>query len=336
MRRNQWIHIVLPLCCLLLASCNSHGWKVQCELKGLGMQNVRVVYTTHEGVKDRWIAAKDDRFEVEGSTDDGSLVAVYSGQMHLLAHLVVQPGDKVKVSGSIDAPLALQVKGNKTSQRWYEFIGKHLKEYKNGDQNAIDKAIEAYAKEHPKDMTSTVLLLMDYGKLASDFTATEKLINSLDEDARPAWLMATFNQLSEALRKTATRLNPMMLFGDSGDFESLSPRNAKATVLYLWSSSQTDRNGWIALLKELSTPDAQTQIADLCLEPDSVSWRNLLKADSTAFKHFWVPEGVVNADLMRLNIDRVPTLIVTDSIGNITYRGNKPAEAVAAVRKLTP
>ena len=90
-------HCMLLLTVVMLGSCTSDKFEAKIALKGLGNQNVHVVYCGADGgVVDTWMMAQSDRLEIAGSCASPSLLVLYNGMNVPIMRLVVSGGGKGK------------------------------------------------------------------------------------------------------------------------------------------------------------------------------------------------------------------------------------------------
>ncbi|MBQ1611552.1 MAG: hypothetical protein II087_06605, partial [Muribaculaceae bacterium] len=84
-------------------------------------------------------------------------------------------------------------------------------------------------------------------------------------------------------------------------------------------------------------PKATLQFVDVLMDADSMMWSRTRKEHMGAWRlHFWAPDGPLNSALKQLNISAVPSVLVADSLGKVTYAGSNVKQAVDALKKLVP
>ena len=113
----------------------------------------------------------------------------------------------------------------------------------------------------------------------------------------------------------------------SDDFKVARFTGSKPSVVFFWDKDLDNREheSVIAELKMLDT--TRVNIVDINIDSDSAGWRNIVRRDSTQWKHYWVPGSMMNSQLTKLQIMTLPTIIVTDSLGKAIYRGNDAIKA---------
>ena len=310
---------------LLLSGCSNSGFKVTLELKGLGEQNVRVAYCGDQGLTDNWVKAQKDVVTIEGSCNGPSLMLIFNSMNVPIVRLVVDGGDNIEVKGSI-TDSQLKITGSKIMEEWNAFEAKHKNEYGMANSQALNTAIEAYVKQNPKSIVSTLLVLTDYAPSSSD--KVDALLDAIDDGAKPESLMASYDLVNARYKKGVDQLSDInMIEMTSDDFKVARFTGSKPSVVFFWDKDLDNREheSVIAELKMLDT--TRVNIVDINIDSDSAGWRNIVRRDSTQWKHYWVPGSMMNSQLTKLQIMTLPTIIVTDSLGKAIYRGNDAIKA---------
>ena len=334
MSKKYLAAVVLMILCLL-SSCSSNSFKVSAELKGLGSQNVRVVYRNAEGgITDAWITAQKDKLEITGDCNSPSLLMVYNGMSVPILRLVVSGGDKLEVKGKITEQYNLEVKGSETMEQWNNFVVKHKSEYDSPSAVKLNTAIEKFVKDNPNSLVSTILVLIDFAP-DDDDSRVAKLLNSIDENAKPQSLMESYDIIFLSAKKGDTSIITLNLLEmTSDDFEVAKFAGDKPSVIYFWDKDMETQKRDDAF-EELKMLDlTRVNIVDINIDSDSAQWRNTIASTQTTWKHYWVPGSMMNSRLLRLQIKSTPTFIVTDSLGKQQYRGNNPIKARQTVESL--
>lgn len=320
--------LVMMAAVCLLQGCSSKGFKVTAEIKGLGNQNVRVVYKGADGgIVDSWIMAQNNALEITGDCSSPTLLIVYNGMNVPIMRLVVSGGDKLEVKGSVTEQYQLQVKGSEVMEQLNDFILKHKTEYSMPSSPKLNAAIEEYVKANPKSLVSTLLVMLDYAP--SDDNKVAQLLNSIDESAKPKAIMDSYNLIAMRAKAGASSITSFNLLEmKSDDFEVATlTGTGRRNVLLFWDKDM-EAIKRDAAFEELRMLDSTlVNIMDINIDSDSVQWRNIVGKTSTTWKHYWAPGSMMNSQLMRLQINSTPTVIVTDSLGKVQYRGTDPIKA---------
>ena len=333
MTRNYKSHVLMMACLLLVVAvmcgCKKENkpFKVNVELQGLGSQQVKVVYCGADGgIVDYWARCQNNAFEIEGTCSNPSLLLVYNKMNVPIVKLVVAGGDGLEVKGKILEPYELNVKGSEMAEQYNDFMRKHKMEYKSVNSQALNTAIEKFVKDNPKSVVATVLVMLDYSP--GDSTKIDKLLEKIDDSAKPESLTASYNLLKAREKKPATKITSLNIFEQSsGDFQMAKIKGDKPSVIVFWDRElgQNDRK---MIFEEMKMLDAtQVQVLDISLDIDTTGWYYATHQDGTTWKHYWVPGSMMNGEIVGLQVNTTPTIIVTDSLGNQKYRGDNPIKA---------
>lgn len=342
MIRNHKSFLLVMACMALVVAvmcgCKKENkpFKVKVELQGLGAQQVRVVYSGADGgIVDSWVKCENNVFEIEDKCSNPSLLMVYNQMNVPIVKLVVAGGDALEVKGKILEPYELDVKGSEMAEQYNAFMVKHKTEYKSANNQALNTAIENYVKDNPKSIVSTVLVMLDYSP--EDDTKIDKLLAMIDDSAKPEPLMESYNLLKARAKKPATKITSLNIFEQSsGDFQVANIKGDKPSIIVFWDRDlgMNDRKKIFDELKMIEP--SQAQVMDISLDIDSTGWHYATHRDAITWKHYWVPGSMMNGEIVNLQVNTTPTIIVTDSLGNQQYRGNDPIKARQTVESLYP
>lgn len=340
MTRNYKSRVLVIACLALviavMCGCKKENrpFKVKIGLQGLGSQQVKVVYSGADGgIVDYWARCENNAFEIEGTCSNPSLLMVYNKMNVPIIKLIVAGGDKLEVKGKILEPYNLKVEGSEMAKQYNDFLVKHKMEYQSTNSQALNTAIENYVKDNPKSIVATALVMLDYSP--NDDTAIDKLLDKIDDSAKPESLMASYNMLKARSKKPATKITSLNIFEQSsGDFQMAKIKGDKPSLIFFWDRDLglNDRNKIIEEMKMIEP--SQAQVMDISLDIDSTGWYYATHQNSTSWKHYWAPSSMMNGEIVSLQVDKVPTIIVTDSLGNQVYRGNDAIIARQTVEDL--
>lgn len=340
MIRNYKSRILVMACLALviavMCGCKKENrpFKVKIALQGLGSQQVKVVYSGADGgIVDYWAKCENNAFEIEGTCSNPSLLMVYNKMNVPIIKLIVAGGDKLEVNGKILEPYNLKVEGSEMAKQYNDFLVRHKMEYQSANSQALNTAIENYVKDNPKSIVSTALVMLDYSP--SDDTAIDKLLDKIDDSAKPESLMASYNLLKARSKKPITKITSLNIFEQSsGDFQMAKIKGDKPSLIFFWDRDLglSDRNKIIEEMKMIEP--SQAQLMDISLDIDSTGWYFATHQNNTSWKHYWVPSSMMNGEIVGLQVDKIPTIIVTDSLGNQQYRGDDPIKARQTIENI--
>lgn len=331
------ITAVLMALTTIATSCRSSNFKIKGELEGIGQSNIHIVYYASGSVHEEWVNTQGQgKFEFKGQSKEPTIAAILDTQSQLIACVMVENGDEISISGNAEKRYELKIKGNKEDENWCKFLNDNAKQLASGDSDAVNAAVEKYVKANPDDMTSTLLLLVNYDSSA-DPTRAKQLLKDISTDAKPQSLVWAFEALTANIGKPNDRLTALLLINaQSGKFGQLQFNGSSYTLLYIWGSETDDvHRADIARIRALqaATSAEKLQVADISLEPDSSFWRSTASRDSAQWLQFWAPEGPLNIDLLPLHITATPLALITDSTGRIVWHGHDCAAAIKAAQQ---
>ncbi|MGM9802757.1 MAG: hypothetical protein ACI308_01120 [Muribaculaceae bacterium] len=326
---------LIAITALVLTACRSDSFRLEARIDGLGTQNVQVIYATSDGVVADWVTANDDRISYQGSAPELTVVNVLSDNGAPIARMAVIDGDKIQLKGVFGDPMNIQYKGSKVTQRWTDFLKKHREEIESNNNAMLNIEIEKYMRENKDDVVSTLLLLYDYSSL-SNTQHTDSLLNILNDDAKPLYLLSTYHTLRNARSKVEAQKHFFMfdLYDSNGTWSTVRTSGHSYSIMWFWSRDDSYHNLTVDSLKQLGkTYGSRLQIADVYVDGDTAIWRKTFKNDSTKWLHLWAPGGPKGKYLEPLNIYTTPTYLLIDSFGNYNYRGASLAELIKAMKQ---
>ena len=329
---RKWFPLWLAAMLTVLAACSNNEVTVDGNITNLGNTNLRVAYCVGaDRVADKIVGCQADHFQFKCQVDELSLIVIYNVQGGIVARFVADGGDDITITGDKNKPREFKITGNKINEQWCQFMSDHKVEYQASDPAKLDEAIVKWVNENPRDITSTLLLLNDYSNRDGQL---DKLLGTLHDDAKPIALVDSYEtlQLSQADALRAT-LKPMKLFSASGGINPLSVGGAGQSLIIFWDNhSASQRRKIIATLENANEQKQSVQLADVYLESDTSGWRSTWKNETFTMDHYWAPQGPMHSDLLSINIQSTPTIIVADSTGRQLYRGSDPRQALKKLK----
>ena len=329
--------LLIALLGTLLCGCSSDNFKVNVELDDMGTQNLRVVFRSDSGMTDTWLIAHDNKLKFQGHSELPTIVTLLDRQGQIIMRAMAVNGDHITARGKWTCRDSIEVSGTKLNEQWTAFRLKNLPLYAVDRRDQLDRAIEEYVRGHRSDLLSTVLLISDYGTL-TNYGRTDSLIAIIDPDAKPAALLNGYQQWRETVARPVEQLFSMRLYDKrTGDFESL-PFTGRTRLTAFWSRGKErdpQHRDMVDAMRNLKERYGERlAVADVLIDADSVRWHRILRNDSTSWQHCWAPGGPADQELMQLRIVAAPLYLVTDSTGNVRYRGNDIRQASTAIDKL--
>ena len=297
------IHLFLFILVVALASCSSDSFKIEGNIANLKTGVVKVVFRGDSGVVNEVVNLDNKgQFTFEGVSAQPVIVSLFDSHYEPLV--------------SVDAKASsIKVKGTHLNDDWQLFRDEHAAFYSDPNPSRLDAAIEKYVKEHPDDMLSTVLLMVDYCDY-TDRGKIEKMLKDIDAQARPESLTQAFPvELKSRKSNVLPRLMTLTLVKHGGNFEEVKLTD-RITFINLWANPQKNRN---ILINKLQGLDEGIRIIDVLTESDTLKWHQTIAGEDVG--HYWAPGGPLEQGIQLLGITSLPWYAVTDSTGLVVYSG---------------
>ena len=314
------IQLILLLLAAALASCSGDSFKIDGTLANLDGATVRVVFKADSCIVDESIDVdKKGKFSYQGHSSQPAVITLLNQRGDILTTVVAVNGDHLKVKGDASKGLEIKVKGNRLNEDWQLFRDEHMGFYTDPNHSRLDAAIEKYVREHPADMLSTVLLLVDYSNY-SDRDKLGQLLNGINVEARPEALTQLFpGDPLNRKKVNLPRLASLTLWKHGGGFEEVKLTD-RVTLLSLWAQPQKDREALktkIQAFKEKN--DGKAHVVDILAESDTIRWYKTIAGED--WPHYWAPGGPLEQGVQLLKITSLPWFAVADSTGLVVYSG---------------
>ncbi|MBD5280466.1 MAG: hypothetical protein HDS35_07980 [Bacteroides sp.] len=326
----------------LLASCGKKEVALQFSLPKDLSANIRVVHYASDkkgGMMIESVATiMGGKGELRLPNVNPTLIYLYAGGNLPLA-VYAEKGDKITISGSDKNPDHWSIGGNGINEDLTLWRNAHATTLYSGTPEEVNEAVADYVERNTDNPASAILLLTSYYRQENERQFLD-LWYSLGEKAdRNRWMkMVGRADLTESSLRHPGQLKSMALRSLANGVDTIRPSAGGATILFFWSNGMESRKEMIDSLKVLAKeyPDsAKRIIADICVDPDSISWRSPLRRDSVKnIARFWVPAGLADRRLMNLQVSRLPFFMVVAPNGIQTYRGSDTGKAMEAFRRL--
>lgn len=340
----MWKYLYTPLLLLLLIlpGCAGNDFKLEFSLPKDVSAHYRVAYYASDkkgGMNVESVAnVQEGKGVLKGGSRNPVILYLYGGGP-VPAVIYVKKGETLKITGPDRNPASWTVEGNDINRDLSLWRNAHATTLAGGTQEEVNEAVADFVKENPDNPASTLLLLTAYSR-RMDETGFRTLWSSLGADAEKERFteMAGRADLPVSRVPLPGRLTSMALRSLGNGVDTIRPASAGATLLYFWNNGMDRRKDYIDSLKVLvkEFPDSATRmIADISLDPDSVTWRSPLRGDSLkTVARLWVPAGLADTRLMDLGVTASPFFIVFSRDGHQRYRGREIGEAMLTFREL--
>lgn len=336
--------VIFSLLLIVLAACGPNKFKVIFDLSSKVGGNYSVVYhaadkkggLTIQGV----VPLMQGKYELDGVTILPTLLFLSNATYKIPIVIYAEKGDKIEVTGEAPDPYTWKIGGNDINVRLSGWRNANAAVLLKGDPQSINKAVEQYVGKNPSDPVSTILLLTNFSRKTDD-NLYRKLWSSLSGDAKDnKWtkLVGRADQPQPSLGRNPAKIRSMVARKFPAGVDTLRFNKVDASILFFWGGESMRNKQFFDTLKLISRefPDSSERlIADICVEPDSMLWRNALRDDSIKkVSRLWVPAGLADENLLKMKVDAAPFYIVVTSDGEQAYRGNRADSALVSFRRL--
>lgn len=338
------------LMALMLCGCVKNEFKVDFEFPKDHIGNYMMTYYACDSRGGRWMehtaSIQEGMASADGITRLPTLIYLSdASQPGNSIMIYVERGDKIRISGEGKDMGTWTVSGNKLSERWSEW--RKVAYPKKNDTKAFHKSIEEYVRKNPKDELSAILLLTEWNR-REDPKGFVRLWNTVDKGSRSQQLIEACGVSDLLGVEFTTTADGNLEYAKDPKLKSVVFRSRdngldtlgfnKASIMYFYTDNNPARREAVDSLKVLAKayPDSAKRImADIYLDSDSLTWINVIRRDSLkGVVRAWQPRGIVEENMVKLGVTRLPWFIVKDKAAMETYAGDDLKEAVGAFRKL--
>lgn len=281
-------------------------------------------------------SAIDGKFSFTGSSKKPALLTVTTAQRTVLAHLVVKNGDAIELKLNSADPLFMEVKGNKISAEYADFLKLNHDILSNRDNDEINRLIEKLITENNKRLSTTVAFLLHY-EFRDCPSRADSILNLIDSDARPTQFIAGYrSQLDRFDKETESGIiEPFTMFCSDDTLTTFNPAGARRSLLVFTKGTSARLDSINAAIDSIAPEknDSTAAVINISLDTDTATWKQTLADAPARGLNLWAPGAVSSTRLHRFAITRLPMFIVTDSIGNCLYRGESVTEAISYFKK---
>lgn len=331
---------------LILASCGEKkdAFVIEGTLNNLGGRPLYAIYPTGDRIVTDTLRPDDGRIAMEGYAEERIPVQLYDSQMRPVMRFYLQNGDRIEIKGDAKKPEEIRMKGNGLNSDLWRLIHDHYDIFATLETEQLKSAgrwqktpslIEAERRadslliagiEKNRGSQLGSILLADYLLRSDNYTLCDSLWNTLDHNAALPYLTRNMNELMQRYRiDDENKRLPHLRFLDLNDTISfVNPRDSKATLLYIWAAedpkSASMRHFLHDYLQQFGKKNIQ--VVALSIDRDTALWHKQVENDSLPVKHLWCEGAYNNRILKRHHIDRLPVVMLGDSLGMIVVRAS--------------
>ena len=328
---------------VVLTACGKNEFNMEFELAGDVTENYNVTYYATDikgGITVQAVASvREGKCELKGATKKPTLVFVTTRNSRLPLVIYADKGNKIEISGDDKDPLNWNVEGNTINDSISNWRNTYKALWKECNPDSVNKAVADYVVIHPENPVSAILMLCYFDRKNNEREYTE-LMGGLKGEAKDPGLLKIIGRADQPYNSYSfpARLESIILRSVNKGGDTLKMDKKNPAMLVFWETGHSERKDMIDSLKALEKefPDSSRLIADICLDIDSVAWRNAMKKDSLneEMKRFWVPSSLSDPTMKKLKVDAIPYFIVFDKEGVQSYRGTEISEAIKEYRHL--
>lgn len=313
---------LLPLL-VSVQSCDSReGFVISCEIEGLDMRGLEMVYMTRAGISHQSFHPVDGKVNLTGESAQPTLVEVFTLDGEPLFDCVAADGDRMKLKMTLGDPTTLAITGQNASRDYAAFVAEHDSLLRHGSDEEVNTLIATTVRSNPSSMASTLLMVTRFRTAGHELLA-DSLLGEIAYEARPTLLAGSY----------ASAVGEQVATSARGELRSFTLHNGVDTIVrYVPSQNSyvlmvfTDGVKPDSVRRRLRTlrsdfPRRPLQLIEVSLAGDSTRWRSQVEGDSSTWLQGWAPGGVSAQAIRRIAVPRTPYYIVADSTGAQQYRG---------------
>lgn len=326
----------------LLCGCGKNQSVLNFSLPGNLSSNIRVVYYASNKKGGAMMEAVATVINGKGGLTapmyNPTLLYLYAGGNVPLV-VYAERGNKISIKGSENNPDLWEVGGNEINEELSLWRNAHASTLFSGTKEEINEAVADYVMDNRDNPVAAILLLTAFSRSLNEIEFIDLWYNLGEKAEKNRWMrmVSRADMLHSDVRRPGKLLS-MALRSLSNGVDTIRPASTHATLLFFWNNGMPNRNTFIDSLKILAKeyPDSSSRmIADISIDPDSISWRSPLRNDSVKnIARFWVPAGLADTRLMDLQVNRTPFFMVLSPDGHQIYRGTDPSLAMKSFRSL--
>lgn len=332
---NKFLAILSLALTIALAGCGGGDtFRINGEVEGLGTRSLKFYYYDGDRLKTGISTALDGKFQYEGRATKPVLITISTNQGIPIGHLMAENGDAINVKFFADRPMLMEISGNDPSANYAAFLKDNYQLVKNGPSDSLDLAVEKFISDNPKDLAAAMALVLHYN-LKEKPVQADSLLSTLDPKAHPAQIAAGFTaMLPRLMNDSITPIEPVRMFTTGDSMTTVDPAAHSRTLLIFYASRDFYTPAVCDSLESLRKAKKEKELAilNISMARDTVAWKQPLKDTPAKGKELWMPGSVSSPAMAQFRLNALPTVMVVDSTGTVTYRGNSFDNALEYLR----
>ncbi|MBD5274410.1 MAG: hypothetical protein HDS36_06160 [Bacteroides sp.] len=308
---------------LLLAGCTKPRFTVEFQLPAELHAAYTLSYYASSSTQGRWIETgvmlQGGKSKTVLPISNPAVVALSAAGNTI--HFYAEKGDKIEIQGESADIFSWKIGGNGINDNWSKWRNENTSALGSRDAAKINEAVRKFVEKNNENPLSALLLLYDFDRRADNplFLKLWKMLKG--EAAKEKWISLSGRSdlyTNTPLDAPDPKKKHMIALKSLGNGADTIITGKVPVVLLFWRNSDAERGEMIDSLKALrkAHPDsASFIIADICFDPDSISWASPLGRDSLEHTiRAWNPVAEADSAIRALGIERTPTLITISPI----------------------
>lgn len=362
--RNKLLLLTGIIVCLLSSCGKEYAYRIEGKLSNLEDPVIYAVFEKEDyKIVDTIECTKPGQFALEQKADGFNSVTLFFENKTRWITAYLQTKDKITVSGDVNYPMQLQVKGNPINDKLSAVrkqLSPLLKEYTdltnqlhanelNSSEETnitsrmanvnilLNEQVFEYIKEHPDEEASVVLINMFFVE-PDDTRRMDELLALLDPQLKNFYLTRDLEQYSIRAKRTslgaeAPGFSVKNIYGRSVNLDSFSNKYLLLAFTAPWCDMcQTED----LYLDQVATkyPKEQVDILLVSLDSNSREVRTLLEKDPIQWNLVTDSAGQATMMLDLYNVSALPRCFLIDEDGKILLKTDNGIELKQTLTKL--
>lgn len=313
----------LLLAILVLTGCSKPRFTVEFRLPEAMHSAYTLTYYAASPRQGKWM---ETAVMVQAGKGKAELPAVDPAVVSLTAagntiYFYVERGDKITLTGESADIFSWNISGNSITDDWSRWTRENASALSSRDAKKINAAVEKYVGKNPSNPLSALLLLYEFNRREDNplFLRLWKMLKG--EAAKEKWITLSGRSdlyTNRPVEEVDVKKKHTLVVKSIDNGADTIVSGEVPVVLLFWRNSDSERREMIDSLRALrkAHPDsASFIIADICFDPDSISWASPLGRDS--LKHTirgWNPVAEADSAVRALGVERTPMIVTLPAL----------------------
>lgn len=333
--------LLLPLLILASACGDKKGYRIECQIEGLGDRGIEAIVTDGSNLGRIQVHPdKKGRLVIEGDAPRPLFVELFPMDGGVpIASLIAADGDRIQLAIDPDAgPASLRITGNSQSMNEYgAWLAGADSLLRISDDDRANRLITDFVDTH-RDSPAAALAVATLYRTRGNELRADSVFNLIAPAARGPWSTAIFGS-ALGRRTIDTDHSPRSFslpIAVGTDRFFYSPYSQRYSLLIFNDAPKPP--AILDIIKSLHNDfkdrHKALRIIEIGFETDSATWRAHLGPDTALWSQAWVPGGPATSQVANFAVPTAPYYILADSTGHVLYRGPHILPADTLVRHL--